>query len=100
MKERLGIGDLRLDVAHGEPRSPEIHPRTAGEHCHPGSMCTVCSDEVQHATVLRVDGERLMAETRLDGRDVEIDISLVSAVQEGDVLLVHGGVALEREGRG
>lgn len=63
----------------------------------PRTACTTCSDEVQRARVMGVDGERLMAQTELEGRQVEIDVSLVPAVQEGDVLLVHGGVALELE---
>lgn len=110
MKRRLEIGDWRLETADAaslrndrSPRSPGIHARAAADHqppptvCSPQGHCTTCSDEVQRARVLRVDGERFMAHADLQGQTVDIDISLVPAVQEGDVLLVHGGVALERE---
>lgn len=65
--------------------------------CDDHGHCITCSDEVQRATVLRVDGERFMVQADLEGRSVEIDVSLVPAVKAGDVLLVHGGVALESE---
>jgi len=32
----------------------------------------------------------------LDGRVEEIDISLVESIAPGDIVLVHGGVAIER----
>lgn len=88
MKERLESGEGRLKRTARRPPAAV---------CSPQGHCTTCSDEVQRATVLRVDGERLMVQASLEDRTVTVDVSLVSAVQEGDVLLVHGGVALEIE---
>ena len=59
--------------------------------------CITCSDDVQRATVLHVDPQRFLAQAEIEGQTLEIDVSLVNGVQKGDVLLVHGGVALERE---
>jgi hydrogenase maturation factor len=56
--------------------------------------CITCADEALPATVLRVDPELGLALVALAGAEVEIDISLVDDVIAGDVLLVHGGVAI------
>ncbi|MBI1258265.1 MAG: hydrogenase assembly protein HupF [Chloroflexi bacterium] len=57
--------------------------------------CATCSDEAQTATVLHVS-DTGMALVALNEREIEIDVSLIEDVAEGQVLLVHGGVALER----
>jgi hydrogenase assembly chaperone HypC/HupF len=62
------------------------------EHGH----CSTCSDEALPAHVLRVSDEEGIALAEMDGREMEIEISLVDDVQPGTWLLVHGGVALER----
>jgi len=46
--------------------------------------CITCSDE------------KWLAQVTLDGRVEEIDISLVESIAPGDIVLVHGGVAIER----
>lgn len=80
-----------------DSRSTGAHP-PAGS-CIPDGhgRCITCSDELQRATVLELDNELLLAKVALEGETVEIDISLVAGVEKDDVLLVHGGVALERE---
>jgi hydrogenase maturation factor len=46
--------------------------------------------------VLRlVEGEEI-AFAEIDGRETQVDISLVEDVRPGSWLLVHGGVALEQ----
>lgn len=59
--------------------------------------CITCSDEVLPAHVLSIDEAANLAVVVV-GSDAtattEADISLVDAVAPGDVLLVHGGVAL------
>lgn len=54
--------------------------------------CVTCSDEAVQLTVraVRPDGTALC-----DG-DVEVMTELVGAVEPGDVVLVHAGVALQR----
>lgn len=58
--------------------------------------CITCSDEALPATVLSVDVETGLAIVSIGLGAVaqEIDISLVDTVTPGDVVLVHGGVAL------
>src|SRR2546421_5446056 len=58
--------------------------------------CVTCSDEALPATVLRVDQETGLALVTVEETTVEIDITLVESVTQGDVLLVHGGVAIAR----
>ncbi|HLL79392.1 MAG TPA: HypC/HybG/HupF family hydrogenase formation chaperone [Ktedonobacteraceae bacterium] len=60
--------------------------------------CVTCSDEALPFTVLRVDAEAGIAivsiEGAIDHTEEEVDITLVDDVLPGDVLLVHGGVAI------
>lgn len=56
--------------------------------------CATCSDEALPAQVLRVDQEAGLALVMLKGTTEEIDITLVEHVVPGDMLLVHGGVAI------
>jgi len=58
--------------------------------------CITCSDQALPARVLSIDAGSGLAQVELGGATEEIDISLVEAVEAGDTLLVHGGVALER----
>ena len=62
------------------------------EHGH----CSTCSDEALPAKVLRILHDEETAFAEMDGKETQIDISLVDEVQPGTWLLVHGGVALER----
>jgi hydrogenase maturation factor len=66
--------------------------------------CVTCSDEARAFTVLRVnEGTGTAAvsvndidyiDEVLDQAEEEVDITLVDDVVPGDVLLVHGGVAI------
>lgn len=56
--------------------------------------CITCSDEALPARVLSVDNERRLALVDMAGATAEIDITLVDDIIPGDLLLVHGGVAL------
>lgn len=56
--------------------------------------CITCLDEALPARVLRIDEETNLAVVSVEAGTREVDISLVDAVTPGDVLLVHGGVAL------
>ena len=58
--------------------------------------CITCSDEALQVIVLYVDEENGLAQVTLNGTVEEIDISLVESIAPGDVVLVHGGVAIER----
>ena len=68
-------------------------------YCTPSAdgHCTTCSDEALQARVLRVDEETGLALVEVmaeEMRTEEIDITLVENVVPGDLLLVHGGVAI------
>ncbi|HVB21331.1 MAG TPA: HypC/HybG/HupF family hydrogenase formation chaperone [Ktedonobacteraceae bacterium] len=58
--------------------------------------CITCSDEALSASVLRVDGENGLALVAIEGSEAEeeIDITLVDDIVPGDIVLVHGGVAI------
>jgi hydrogenase maturation factor len=58
--------------------------------------CITCSDEALQVRVLYVDDENGLAQVTLKGTEEEIDISLVESIMPGDILLVHGGVAIAR----
>ena len=56
--------------------------------------CVTCSDEALPAKVLRVDQETALALVTVKDTTEEVDITLVDDVTPGDILLVHGGVAI------
>src|SRR5579872_3173103 len=58
--------------------------------------CITCSDEALQGRVLRIDAQMGIAFVRIDDATEEVDISLVDDVVEGDMLLVHGGVAIAK----
>lgn len=58
--------------------------------------CITCSDEAVQVCVSSVDEENGLAQVTVAGLTEEIDISLVESIAPGDVLLVHGGVAIAR----
>jgi hydrogenase maturation factor len=62
------------------------------EHCDDPFHCTTCSDEgVPMRVVEARDGGTALCEG-----EVEVMTDLVGAVEPGDSLLVHAGVALQR----
>lgn len=58
--------------------------------------CVTCGDEALPATVLALADDGWTAQAEVAGEALEIDISLLDGVRPGEVLLVHGGVALGR----
>ena len=58
--------------------------------------CVTCSDEAVEATVVAVDGANAIVEA--DGRAERVGIELVEAVEPGDVLVCHAGIAIEKVG--
>ncbi len=56
--------------------------------------CVTCSDEALPAKVLRIDEQSGLALVTVKDATEEIDITLVDDVAPGDILLVHGGVAI------
>ncbi len=56
--------------------------------------CITCSDEALPGRVVQVDEIAGLAVVAIGGSTCEVDITLVDAVQPGQLLLVHGGVAI------
>jgi hydrogenase maturation factor len=60
--------------------------------------CITCADEAVPMQVQQVDAERGLALcTDDDGRRQTVEIALVEALEVGDRVLVHAGVALVAE---
>jgi hydrogenase maturation factor len=56
--------------------------------------CITCSDEALPARVLRIDQDTGIAFVTIAESTEEVDITLIDDVVAGDVILVHGGVAI------
>jgi hydrogenase assembly chaperone HypC/HupF len=57
--------------------------------------CITCGDDGIPMTVVRVDGERMLALCEdSGGARSSVEIALVDPVAPGDVLLVHAGTAI------
>ena len=63
--------------------------------CH-DEVCITCSDQLLEMVVIAVDADAGVARGTIDGVDGEVGIDLLDGVSIGDVLLCHGGVALQR----
>ncbi len=61
-----------------------------------GQRCLTCSDDMTPVRVIHLDQERGLALVQGGNQGEEIDITLVEDVSPGDLLLVHGGVAIAR----
>ncbi|HEY6408220.1 MAG TPA: HypC/HybG/HupF family hydrogenase formation chaperone [Ktedonobacteraceae bacterium] len=82
------------------PRRDPIYRVPSGTSCELDAEghCVTCSDEALPARVLRVDQEHGLALASVKDTVEEIDITLVDSVAPGDILLVHGGVAIAHQG--
>lgn len=58
------------------------------------AYCITCSDEAVQAQVLQVDEQTGLAVVQIGEATEEVDTTLLETVRPGDILLVHGGVAL------
>ena len=63
--------------------------------CH-DEVCITCSDQLLTIVVTSVDAPAGIARGTIDGSEVEVGIELIDGVTAGEVLLCHGGVALQR----
>lgn len=64
----------------------------------PHDVCITCSDQLLRMVVDSVDEDGMIASGTIEGEPAEIGIDLIDGVRPGDVLLCHGGVALQRVG--
>ena len=72
--------------------------RINGGHAggNPPHVCITCSDQLIRMVVDTVDEDGMIASGTIDGEPAEIGVDLIDGVHPGDVLLCHGGVALQR----
>jgi hypothetical protein len=63
--------------------------------CH-DEVCITCSDQLLAMVVTGVDTAAGTARGTIDGKTVEVSVELIDGVEPGEVLLCHGGVALQR----
>jgi hydrogenase maturation factor len=61
--------------------------------------CITCSDEAVPVTVIHADQQAGVALVKVQNKTEEVDITLVEHVAPGDILLVHGGVAIAHLGQ-
>lgn len=62
----------------------------------PPHVCITCSDQLLRMVVDSVDADGMIARGTIEGEPAEIGVDLIDGVHPGDVLLCHGGVALQR----
>ncbi|MFN2569914.1 MAG: HypC/HybG/HupF family hydrogenase formation chaperone [Candidatus Dormibacteria bacterium] len=58
-------------------------------------VCITCADELTPVIVESLSEDGLTARGSIDGEPCEVALDLVSDARVGDVLLTHGGVALQ-----
>ena len=80
--EPTAIGDERTSVCSLSP--------------DPNAHCITCGDMALVVRVLSVDRETGLGLIALEVGVEQVDLSLVDDIAPGDLILVHGGVALER----
>lgn len=73
-------------LVHGGPAE--------GDPAH--EVCITCSDQLLRFVVDAVDEDGMIASGTIEGEPAEIGVDLIDGVHPGDVLLCHGGVALQR----
>lgn len=84
-----------LDLLQGEAVSKALRSASnASCELNEEGHCITCSDEALQARVLRVDEQAEVAFVIIKDAVEEIDITLLDDVIPGNVLLVHGGVAI------
>lgn len=84
MKRRM-LNTFRL-----KKYSPAVNTCVPDAH----GYCPTCADEALRAKVIQVNLDQSSAMVEIDGQPAEVDISLVEDPAVGQVVLVHGGVAI------
>jgi hydrogenase maturation factor len=79
--------------------SPSLPNNNATCELDAEGHCITCSDEALTARVLSVDEVTGFASVAIGEKLDEVDIILLDEVAEGDLILVHGGVAIGSVGK-
>lgn len=78
----------QIDLGPGQP--DEVVCQVTDEE----GRCLTCADALDTARIIQVDKANGLAVAHGPQGIIEIDISLLEAIAPGDLVLVHGGVAL------
>jgi hydrogenase maturation factor len=93
-RESVGV---RVNLTRTHPHNTVMTPTSDGTcSLDAEGYCITCSDEAVQVHVLSVNQESGLALVAIDDAPEEIDVTLVEHVEPGDILLVHGGVAIAR----
>ena len=86
-----------MAVLKNAPHPTEVHMPDLAEFgsCTLEEGCTTCGDIAVPVRVVKVEGFEALVEDRL-GHQATVAIDFVPDAQPGDLLLVHGGVALSK----
>jgi len=76
-----------------------IQPQSVHTTCGLDGHCITCSDEAVAVTVISIDDSTGLAQVAVEDVVEEVDITLIDEVTVGDMVLVHGGVAITHLGR-
>lgn len=63
-------------------------------------ICITCSDQLLSVQIVSLSDDGMSATGVCDGEPCQVSIELVDGVGVGDVVLAHGGVALQTAGDG
>jgi hydrogenase maturation factor len=97
VQDPIGVRFTHTRTHPGDSLRPELTPvSNASCELDAEGHCITCSDEALHVRVLSIDQENGVALVAVDDASEEIDVTLVDHVEAGDILLVHGGVAIAR----
>src|SRR5436305_171788 len=90
------VGAQFIAPASQVPTIPQTTVTQSSLHCDltAEGHCITCSDEALPAKVLSIDSITGLALVAVEDITEEIDVSLVDDVSPGDMVLVHGGVAI------
>lgn len=91
-EQSLIVGKHRLTAEEHSIRPSEA----TASVCDTDGHCVTCSDEALLARVLHADLAAGLALVDINGATAEVDVTLVDEVRTGELLLVHGGVAIAR----
>ncbi len=86
------------DIFYLQPVLPPVTPLGASCETDLHGHCLTCGDDARPAVILRLKQAEGLAVVHLEGQMRDIDITLLEDVAVGQIVLVHGGVALERLG--
>ncbi len=80
------------------PRLIPIETQSVHNSCGIDGHCITCSDEAVTVKVVSVDDITGLALVSVEDVTEEVDITLIETVSVGDMVLVHGGVAIAHLG--